>query len=44
MWRAIVEGAAPYMAVQLSACHFEFFGIDVIADTSGECWFVEGNR
>ena len=44
MWSAVVGAAHPYMQQQLSPLHFEFFGVDVIADTSGQCWLVEANR
>lgn len=39
-----MEAALPYMAHQSSPLHFEFFGIDVIADASGGCWLIEANR
>ena len=32
------------MQEQRSPDHFEFFGIDVIADADGECWLIEINR
>lgn len=44
MWTAVVKAAMPYMQEQGSARHFEFFGIDIIADTAGQCWLVEANR
>lgn len=44
MWAAVVKAALPYMQEQTSERHFEFFGIDVIADTAGQCWLVEANR
>eukprot|EP00600_Ochromonadales_sp_CCMP1393_P010390 CAMPEP_0174954940 /NCGR_PEP_ID=MMETSP0004_2-20121128/709_1 /TAXON_ID=420556 /ORGANISM="Ochromonas sp., Strain CCMP1393" /LENGTH=347 /DNA_ID=CAMNT_0016202821 /DNA_START=412 /DNA_END=1455 /DNA_ORIENTATION=+ len=45
MWSAVVEAAMPYMSHQLRPeSHFEFFGIDVIADSDGGCWFIEANR
>ncbi len=44
MWSAIVKAALPYMQEQSSARHFEFFGIDIIADSSNHCWLVEANR
>ena len=44
MWGAVVAAAGPYMQHQTSALHFEFFGIDVIADCTGACWLVEANR
>ena len=39
-----MAAAAPYMQEQLSPLHFEFFGIDVIADSMGASWLVEANR
>lgn len=44
MWGAVVEAAAPYMERQNSEINFEFFGLDVIADTNGRCWLIEINR
>lgn len=44
MWSAVVEAALPYMQHQASARHFEFFGIDVIADCAGQVWLIEANR
>lgn len=32
------------MYYQRSPNHFEFFGIDIIADEAGDCWFIEANR
>mmetsp|Transcript_30486 Transcript_30486/g.56791 ORF Transcript_30486/g.56791 Transcript_30486/m.56791 type:complete len:155 (-) Transcript_30486:1470-1934(-) len=32
------------MKEQRSSHHFEFFGIDVMADSMGECWLIEINR
>jgi hypothetical protein len=44
IWRAVAEAAAPFMRHQSSARHFEFFGMDVIADEQGDCWLIEANR
>ena len=44
MWAAVVAAAMPYMQEQSGARNFEFFGIDVIADATGQCWLVEANR
>ena len=44
MWREVAKASTPFMSQQTSATHFEFFGIDVIADTDGVCWLVEANR
>ena len=32
------------MQVQRNANHFDFFGIDIIADANGDCWLIEVNR
>lgn len=40
----MTKAAHPYMQHQVSPLHFEFFGVDVIADTAGQCWLVEANR
>ena len=29
---------------QRSPHHFEFFGLDIVADRHGECWLIEANR
>jgi hypothetical protein len=44
MWQEIAEAAAPFMQEQRSPGHFEFFGIDVMADAEGSCWLIEINR
>lgn len=44
MWAAVVAAALPYMQHQASPLHFEFFGIDVIADDAGQVWLIEANR
>ncbi|KAJ1427693.1 tubulin-tyrosine ligase family-domain-containing protein, partial [Ochromonadaceae sp. CCMP2298] len=44
MWGAIVDAAYQFMSKQRGGQHFEFFGIDVIADSAGACWFIEANR
>jgi hypothetical protein len=44
LWKAVVDAAAPYMQNQLSDKHFEFFGLDIIADTDHCCWLIEINR
>ena len=44
LWKAVVDAAAPYMQNQLSDKHFEFFGLDIIADTDQRCWLIEINR
>lgn len=43
-WAAVVRAASSYMKEQVSSHHFEFFGLDLIADTAGGCWLVEINR
>ena len=44
IWKEVARACSSYMKYQISANHFEFFGIDVIADDSGECWLLEINR
>ena len=44
MWQAVAHEAAPFMREQRSPHHFEFFGIDVMADATGEVWLIEINR
>jgi len=44
LWREVAKASTPFMSQQTNAAHFEFFGIDVIADTDGVCWLVEANR
>ncbi|CAM9193019.1 unnamed protein product [Chrysoparadoxa australica] len=44
LWGSVVEGAAPFMREQSSPHHFEFFGLDIIADQSGRVWLIEANR
>ena len=44
MWKDIVTQAYHFMSQQRSPFHFEFFGIDVIADEADNCWLIEINR
>jgi len=44
IWATVVRAASTYMKEQTSRHHFEFFGLDLIADTSGRCWLIEINR
>ena len=44
MWGAVVAAAEPHMTTQRRPGHFEFFGLDVVADTAGGCWLIEANR
>ncbi|CAM9882022.1 unnamed protein product, partial [Discosporangium mesarthrocarpum] len=41
---SLVEAAAPFMAHQAKRGHFEFLGLDVIADAHGGAWLMEVNR
>lgn len=41
--RSLVEAAAPFMEHQASVEHFEFLGLDIIADVTGGVWLIEGN-
>lgn len=44
IWYSLVLTVAPYMNIQRSPLHFEFFGIDIICDDDGGCWMIEANR
>lgn len=44
LWANTTAAASPFMSEQRNANHFEFFGIDVIADGQGDCWLIEANR
>lgn len=44
IWRSLIKTAAPFMRHQKSQFHFEFFGIDILADESHNCWLLECNR
>jgi hypothetical protein len=44
MWKAVALACTPFMSKQLSNNHFEFFGIDIVADVHGRCWLLEVNR
>jgi len=44
LWSAVALAVRPFMAAQHSKGHFEFFGIDVIADAERNCWLIELNR
>jgi hypothetical protein len=44
LWRDLVQAIAPYLSAQRSKDHFDFYGLDVIADTSGNCFLLELNR
>eukprot|EP01038_Epipyxis_sp_PR26KG_P009454 gene9454-12738_t len=44
LWSAVVTAASTFMKYQTNKNNFEFFGIDVIADTDGHCWLIEANR
>ena len=40
--RSLVEAAGPFMQHQTSVEHFEFLGLDIIADEGGGVWLMEG--
>ena len=40
--RSLVDAATPFMQHQARAGHFEFLGLDVIADEAGGVWLIEG--
>lgn len=44
IWYELVTAAEPYLLHQLSEKHFEFYGLDYIANESGQCYLIEINR
>ncbi|CAM9385865.1 unnamed protein product [Sphacelaria rigidula] len=42
--RSLVEAAEPFMEHQAGTGHFEFLGLDVLADEMGGVWLIEVNR
>lgn len=40
--RCLVQAATPFMQHQASPDHFEFLGLDIIADRAGGVWLMEG--
>eukprot|EP00639_Heterosigma_akashiwo_P027769 CAMPEP_0194680860 /NCGR_PEP_ID=MMETSP0295-20121207/11718_1 /TAXON_ID=39354 /ORGANISM="Heterosigma akashiwo, Strain CCMP2393" /LENGTH=133 /DNA_ID=CAMNT_0039566693 /DNA_START=79 /DNA_END=477 /DNA_ORIENTATION=- len=45
VWAELVRAAAPFLQVQANARHFEFYGLDFLADADGEtAWLLEVNR
>lgn len=40
--RSLVEAAGAFMLHQTSVGHFEFLGLDIIADDAGGVWLMEG--
>jgi hypothetical protein len=44
LWAQVCEAVTPFMSQQRSPHHFEFFGIDIIADEMGRIWLIECNR
>eukprot|EP00903_Cladosiphon_okamuranus_P010040 g9520.t1 len=42
--RSLVQAATPFMQHQASPDHFEFLGLDIIADRVGGVWLMEANR
>lgn len=44
IWQELIQAAAPFICHQASIAHFEFFGIDIIADVDHNCWLLECNR
>ena len=39
-----MEAATPFMQHQANPNHFEFLGLDIIADTAGGVWLLEGEE
>eukprot|EP00612_Vaucheria_litorea_P004043 CAMPEP_0171464092 /NCGR_PEP_ID=MMETSP0945-20130129/7520_1 /TAXON_ID=109269 /ORGANISM="Vaucheria litorea, Strain CCMP2940" /LENGTH=120 /DNA_ID=CAMNT_0011991053 /DNA_START=588 /DNA_END=947 /DNA_ORIENTATION=+ len=44
LWIDLIEATKPFMSVQYSAKHFEFFGLDFLADCEQNVWLLEVNR
>lgn len=46
MWGELVSSAHPFLAHQSQSGtrRFDFYGIDIIADTFGDVWLIECNR
>jgi len=44
MWKSVALAVRPFMQKQKCRDHFEFYGIDVVADEQGRCWLLEVNR
>ncbi|CAM9431262.1 unnamed protein product [Pylaiella littoralis] len=42
--RSLAEAATPFMEHQADPNHFEFLGLDIIADREGGVWLMEANR
>lgn len=40
--RSLVEASGTFMQHQTSVGHFEFLGLDIIADDAGGVWLMEG--
>ncbi|CAM9903066.1 unnamed protein product [Ectocarpus sp. 6 AP-2014] len=41
---SLVDAATPFMQHQANPNHFEFLGLDIIADSAGGVWLMEANR
>lgn len=44
VYGTLVQAVHPYMAEQRSSLHFDFYGLDLIADEDGELHLLEVNR
>ena len=44
IWIELVQASSPYLAHQASQHHFEFYGLDYIANEDGQCYLIEVNR
>ena len=44
IWRNLIKTSSSFMRHQRSPIHFEFFGIDIVADVHHNCWLLECNR
>jgi hypothetical protein len=44
LWSEVIQAITPYLRHQRHAQHFDFYGLDVIADQNGNCHLIEVNR
>lgn len=42
--RSLVEAATSFMQHQANPSNFEFLGLDIITDSAGGVWLMEGDR
>jgi hypothetical protein len=41
---ALADAVVPFMSEQTGLHHFEFLGLDIVADESDTAWLIEGTR